>query len=428
LYFKISRSPGDGCKQATVKKRILLALFPALMLGRAEAQDLLTPDTSQACIYSGTLETEIYLFDPSAAVSGMVEDILHTAGVTANFKLAAANVPVAVAAWVEGKRYLLYSQDYFQKIQDKSVAYGVLSHEIGHHSAEHTFNPDFRMKEELEADRFMGYIMSRLQGITGLSQALDIPDKVLFKYDIAPADRRTAITTGWERSDAYIKSKKNLEYRSPTKAMGHAEALPIPSFPWPPPQCAQRQTLLDNLTVAGKNLDEIDAKLRKALDARGYIQRSYFQTPGGFAIVTQLEQFNTDGTSKTGANRWTDYPVQDDFNGVWDYLKSLVMPRPGNFRIFVFLATDAAYNLAPRKVPKEEAVGWLSIGLNRLPPQIGKMPTTGQHYLDALVYEFEAPQSTKKCSQKCPCIKTGREHVIQSGLYQYLQQQKLANQ
>lgn len=41
-----------------------------------------------------------------------------------------------------------------------------------------------------------------------------------------------------------------------------------------------------------KTLGEVECKLRTALDAKGYAQRSYFSAPNGFALVTQLEQYN----------------------------------------------------------------------------------------------------------------------------------------
>lgn len=198
-------------------------------------------------------------------------------------------------------------------------------------------------------------------------------------------------------------------------ATGGCSTNPMPKFSWPPPQCFLRQTLVGNLATQATAFSQVDARLQKSLDAKGYTQRSYFQVPGGFAIVTQLEQFDEKGQIKEQC-RWLDYPVED-FDGVWGYLTSLVMPSPGHFRIFVFVVTNQPYAQAQRKVSKEEATDWMRQGFNRLPSEVSKSEITDEHYLDVLIYEFEAPQATRKCTQKCPCLLDSQTHLNKSGLF-----------
>ncbi len=192
-------------------------------------------------------------------------------------------------------------------------------------------------------------------------------------------------------------------------------SISMPQFPWPPPQCFIRKTLVNNLSTQNTTFKQVDTRIQQSLDAKEYLQRSYFKIPGGFAIVTQLEQFDEGGYVKERC-RWVDYPVQD-FEGVWDYLTALVMPNPGHFRIFVFVVTNQPYTQNKRTVSKEEATDWLFQGLNRLPTEVSKLEITPEHYLDALIYEFEAPVSTRKCAQKCPCLLDSQTHLIKSGLF-----------
>lgn len=392
----------------------VILLLCCCCLAQLSAQELLEFSTSQNCTYTGVLEEELYSFEATPPVPEMVEQLLKITGQKRNFELLQCNVESVAAVLANGKRYLLYSQDFYLKLpqQERAVAFGLLAHEIGHHVNEHTFDPAFREKEELEADFFMGYALCKVEGITQLNAALDIPRKQPFTYaSILPDKRRTAIRNGWNRSDLHVQVQENMAYEG-----ANAADIQLPYFPWPPPQKFQSQTLSEHLYPAYRTLAEVDGSLRQALQANGYTQRSYFQTPGGFALVTQLEQFKPDGSPKTGANRWKDYPVQENFEGVWDYLKSLVMPTPGNFRLFVFVVTDQPYGQSQRRVGKEEAVGWLSTGLNRLPPKIAQMPLNAQHYLDVLVYEFEAPQGTKLCQQKWPGIVNAQTHLQKTGL------------
>lgn len=186
----------------------------------------------------------------------------------------------------------------------------------------------------------------------------------------------------------------------------------------------QKQTLATNLLATCRTLDDVDLRLRIALKARGYTQLSYFQTPGGFAIVTQLEQFNPDRRSFTGASRWTDYPVQDDFNSLWQYLQALAFPKKSSYRIFVFLVSDTPFTMSKTRVAKEEAARWLSLGLNILPPEVGKTPVTAKHHLDALVYEFSV-QDSEKIAPKRLTPRDTEEHLSRSGLKEVLREQKL---
>lgn len=405
-----------------MKYLLSLLLLPTVF--RCIAQEPITLNTAHRCIYSGVLETELYSFEPNASVPAMVDNILRATGTPQNFTLIEANVENVVALLDGDKRYILYSQDFFLKTKGKAIAYGLLAHEIGHHAAGHTFDDTFREKEELEADLFAGYALCKTPDVN-YSDAMALPDYLPLSYPVSKDQRVAALSSGWRRADAYLRGKENLGYYEDKTAN---DGLPLPRFPWPPPQCAQRRTLVSRLSQSCSNLADTDLRLRRALDAKGYTQRSYFQTPGGFAIVTQLEQFNTDGSSKMGQNRWADYPVQDDFSGLWSYLQALVMPNPGHFRIFVFIVTDTPYNQSNTQVSKEQAVAWLSQGLNILPVDIGKMPVTGKHYLDVLVYEFEAPQSTKRCTQKCPCLKDIGDHLQKSGLGGMLKIQKLVSE
>lgn len=377
-----------------------------------QAQEFFEVPTTQNCTYTGVLEAELYSFDATPPVPGIVDQILRATGSERNFELVQCNVESVAAILANGKRYLLYSQDFYLKLPqtERAVAYGLLAHEIGHHVNEHTFDPAFREKEELEADFFMGYALCRVEGIAQLSSALDIPGKQSYAYETGQSKRRLAIKNGWQRSNQQVQVQENMAFEgaNPTE-------IQLPYFPWPPPERFQREVLSDHLKSSGSTLGAVNKQLIQALQSNGYEQRSYFQTPGGFALVTQMEQFKADGSPKTGANRWKDYPVQENFEGVWEYLKSLVMSTPGNFRIFVFIVTDQPYGQSSRRVGKQEAVGWLSNGLNRLPPRIAAMPINDQHYLDVLVYEFEAQQGTKVCQQKWPGIVNTQIHLQKAG-------------
>ena len=163
-----------------------------------------------------------------------------------------------------------------------------------------------------------------------------------------------------------------------------------------------------------------ESKNHKALGAYDYPYR-YMSVPDGFAIVAQMEQYNKDGSRMEGSTyRWVDYPPQESFSLSWNYIKSLIYPKKGYFRMFVFIITSQSYSSTKTKVSKNEAAAWHSQGVNRLPKQIAGMPFSDDYSVSLLVYEFEVPESNHKPKQSCPCLHQAKEHLELSGLQEQL--------
>jgi len=375
-----------------------------------EAQELLEWKFEQRCIYSGTRQDEeLYRFPEDTQVSAWVKEILTLGDGEMNFELVQTNVENVTAAVEGGKRYLLYSLDFVQKSSELEV-FGALAHEIGHHVNLHVFKEGHRRIEEVEADQFMGYILSK--------KGFPKPDIVTFltklpsSYDIPLEKRREALFAGFAKAERAMQLN-SLPFEDDPKL----EALTLPAFPWPPPACNARFELPPAFLLGLTTLGEAERKIRLALDAKGYAQRSYFSVPNGFALVTQLEQYNTDGTLRNDRTRWLDYPAQDNFAGVLDYLKALVMPQRGYFRLFVFVVTNRSFGGNATHVSKAQATAWLSQGFNKLPRTIAAVPLTADFDITTLVYEFEVPESNRKPVQTCPSPRfDARTHLMKSGI------------
>jgi hypothetical protein len=192
----------------------------------------------------------------------------------------------------------------------------------------------------------------------------------------------------------------------------------LPSFPWPPPACNTRSVLPKAVFKNRKVLGDVASKLSIALDAKGYAQQSFFSVPNGFALVTQLEQYNVkDGSVRKGNTRWLDYPAREPYSGLFDYLTSIVMPQKGYFRLFVFVVTDQPFGGTEPPVSMLEASAWLSEGFNKLPNLIAGMPFEAAYDVTALVYEFEVPESNRKPVQRCPSPRfNAKTHLQKAGI------------
>lgn len=389
----------------------LLSFLVVVVASPLAAQELLDLKPRQRCIYSGGLmDEELYRFPNSDKVGARVKEIAGLGDATIDFEVMQANVENVSAVLDGEKRYLLYSLDFVEKNSELEVA-GALAHEIGHHANTHTFGAERRKTEELEADQFMGYVLSK--------KGYPKPDieaflkKLPSSYDVPFEERRAAVLEGFGRAERAMQIR-SLPFDDDPKL----EGLTLPGFPWPPPSCNARFELPETSFAGFHTLGDVERKIRTALDAKGYAQRSYFSVPNGFALVTQLEQYNgEDGSARNDRTRWLDYPARDNFSGVLDYLKSFVMPQKGHFRLFVFVVTNQAFGGSAQHVSKEQATAWLSQGFNKLPRSLAAAPFSAGYDVTTLVYEFEVPESNRKPVQKCPSpLFDARTHLQKSGI------------
>ncbi len=379
------------------------------------AQTPLSISTKNHCSYSGTAwEDELYRFDDNAQVDAWIKEILTAGNAAQNFKIVPTNVESVAAIVDNGQRYLFYSLDFIQKANAVAV-YSALAHEIGHHVNGHTLNGENTLSEESEAYFFMGYVLSKK----------GFPQQFLL-LELARTSEGSTKSNG--AGDDNLKHKKTVldGFNKATRAM-QINALPfdndlqtneltLPTFEFK--KCYATCDLNKNLFATNKTLGKVDEQLRLGLDKNGYAQRSYFSVKNGFAIVTQMEQYNqADATPRNDRTRWLEQPTRDNFSGIMDYFTSILMPNKGYFRLFVFVVTDNAFKAKDAHVSKNEAAAWLSEGANRLPKVLANMPYTEGYTVSVLVYEFEVPESNRKAKQICPTPRfDAKTHFMKAGI------------
>lgn len=167
----------------------------------------------------------------------------------------------------------------------------------------------------------------------------------------------------------------------------------IPEFPWPPPQASSTIVIPSQFLVYSTDeiprLRDIDERLSAAMEKCGYVEKRYYAVPDGFAVVTRLEQINSDGTPKDPPERWSmDVGPLRRFS-LREYLRTLFSANPGYYRIIVFIITPHPFSQSEAKLSPDEAMYWLQDGLNVLPNSIGERVCTNEHNTTALIYEFK---------------------------------------
>ncbi len=401
-------------KMAIKKYSLLLILISITSM--SFSQELLKVDAQKRCVYSGkTMDAELYRFPDNEKVTQMVKDIRQLSEAANNFEVVQTNVENVSAVIDKGKRYLLYSLDFIEKASSIEI-YGALAHEIGHHANCHTFEENRRKIEETEADVFMGFILSK-KGFAQL-QITGFLNKMPSSYNIPTKERDNNVYIGYNKANISIEININDNSLPFDNSEKSNTILAMPNFPFPPPSCYTRFEIPPTVFNSAKLLGDVDNKLRSTLDNKGYNQRSYFYVPNGFALVTQLEQYNAkDATIRNDATRWLDYPKQEAFSGIMSYIASFIMPNKGYFRLFVFIVTNEPFGGSKQKVSKSEASAWLNQGFNKLPNAIKNAPYTEGYAVTVLVYEFEVPESNRKAKQVCPTpLFDAQTHLRQAGI------------
>jgi len=155
----------------------------------------------------------------------VVDKILSQIGLFRNFTIQECpDINNAVAKNIDvgdGKkaRYILYDNEFFEKISDKAsndwAATSILAHEIGHHLNGHSLNNEgSNLAWELEADEFSGFVLARMgSSLEDAQSAINtLKREEATRTHPAKADRLDVIAKGWNRGNGKtIKIKEITE-------------------------------------------------------------------------------------------------------------------------------------------------------------------------------------------------------------------------
>jgi hypothetical protein len=117
-------------------------------------------------------DKKVYSFSSDIEASNALDKIMKLTGLPANFEIKAASVDNACAVvkcddYGNCDRYILYNQEFMEKIKDETQTsfseIAILAHEIAHHLSGHTLGSTGSSHDmELEADKYAGFILFKL--------------------------------------------------------------------------------------------------------------------------------------------------------------------------------------------------------------------------------------------------------------------------
>jgi hypothetical protein len=149
------------------------------------------------------------------------------------------------------------------------------------------------------------------------------------------------------------------------------------------------RALLDPDNDPELTLGDVDRRLTTALLDAGYAGFGYSGVPGGFAIVTPVERFVTDGSALDPTARWsTKLPPLRSFS-LTEYIRALFTAESGKFRVLLFVVTDQPFHSDAGRARLSTVETWARQGVNLLPTEVQDQQYTRAHNTTVLVYEFE---------------------------------------
>ena len=195
-------------------KRLLVFVFAVALLGSCSSVSKDQENKYEVLIENScgfdkdVINKKVYAFASDIDADNALEKIMKLTGLPPNFEIKSANVDNACAVVEcddEGgcKRLIYYNQEFLEKMNDATntefTELAILAHEIGHHLSGHTIvKSKNRHQEELEADKFAGFILHQL------GASLETTKKILSKtpkkgsQTHPPRDARiAAISSGW---------------------------------------------------------------------------------------------------------------------------------------------------------------------------------------------------------------------------------------
>ena len=139
--------------------------------GPISSQESIRFDPDYYCAAEpGPVPDRLNTFPPTPRAERAVEEIVDLVGLgTSGWRLLASSQEKASASMdpVSGERRIVYNEDFIRDLRGESDSVwanvAVLAHEVAHHLNNHlqTGDSETREIEELEADRFAGYVLFR---------------------------------------------------------------------------------------------------------------------------------------------------------------------------------------------------------------------------------------------------------------------------
>ncbi len=167
---------------------------------------------------------------------------------------------------------------------------------------------------------------------------------------------------------------------------------------WPPPDPTSVRAL------NGSERSSIDtcqthhgvaSRLAAALDEAGYTDRKWYLVHtdanlAGFVVTTRLEQIDSTGVARPGAERWSSKFPSSDGLSFFRYVKELIIPVSGHYRMLLFAVTSLPTTSAGASPALTQVEDWLKQGSADIPTELRAFNYSPSEGVAMYVYEFSS--------------------------------------
>ncbi len=232
------------------------------------------------------------------------------------------------------------------------------------------------------------------------------------RFPLSATQRVASITSGINTGSSGI-ARVGVGRGAPSTA--HSG---IPVYPVWPPETPTWQFSLD--TIIGSRTDmslrDVGTRLQRAFGQAGYLEHSFYAAPGGFAVVTRIEQMDDNGNRLRGSERFA-LPGTRTRDSLSSLLYSLfVNAPPGYYRYIVIVVSARPFATRNRLLDDEEALRRLRSGANSLTSVYSRVPFSDEYSVDALIYEFRWNGADGDVLMLEPGRVSPQDHLTRTGL------------
>lgn len=229
-----------------------------------------------------------------------------------------------------------------------------------------------------------------IPGASGMSPGL--PNSIIALEPASGGVDVAAETAGPAASDSGGRMPASVAVS--VEPVPHWREFLLPDFkPWPPPKpttsvVVSKTLYTPFLDVETANYGDVSRLIEAALSIGGYERFAYFRVPGGFALVTQLEQIQENGEPvKPSSARWNAAIAGPRPFDLATYIHRLFFARVGYYRVLVFTVLGEPITLGGDTLAEDP--DWIGEGATGLPRVLKEERFTEDHDVTVLVYEFE---------------------------------------
>jgi hypothetical protein len=195
----------------------------------------------------------------------------------------------------------------------------------------------------------------------------------------------------------------------------------INKFPSPVPPPSAETPPLSLKFVPGQadhpiKFGDVEDALSDLINSAGYDWRQFYDYPGGFAMVTRVEQTRPDWTPMPSPARWAVNVGSIQNWSIGEVIRRFASAPSGYYQVIVFVVTDQPVVSSGQQATYADLTSKLPPGADRLPKGISDRVASNETRCTVLIYEFRKADG-QDAAVIVPGSLDARDHLQRNALW-----------